>query len=178
MNGSSSVWGQIGTLNRMKMLLKDQKIVLAQMIFNDRELLFGENGPNVSKVEKQEKWIEIFIKLNAMGANIPDYKVCLKSWQEMTCIIVGVHTCKVWNYILNLVQHIFGIIKILVFVPDSWLNHNDHCHNCRVNCHIDVINLIFIEHSHNIIYKIKRVVPEYLVRTAHAHLERHFTHMH
>ena len=57
------------------MLLKDQKVVLAQMIFNDRELLFGENGPNVSKVEKQEKWIEIFIKLNAMGANIPDYKV-------------------------------------------------------------------------------------------------------
>ena len=59
------------------MLLKDQKVVLAQMIFNDRELLFGENGPNVSKVEKQEKWIEIFIKLNAMGANIPDYKVIM-----------------------------------------------------------------------------------------------------
>jgi hypothetical protein len=61
------------------MLLKDQKVVLAQMIFNDRELLFGENGPNVSKVEKQEKWIEIFIKLNAMGANIPDYKVSIAS---------------------------------------------------------------------------------------------------
>jgi hypothetical protein len=44
-------------------------------MFNERDLLFGECGPNLSKVEKQEKWIEIFIKLNAMGANIPDYKV-------------------------------------------------------------------------------------------------------
>ena len=59
----------------MKMLSKDQKVILAQMIFNDRDLLFGDCGPNLSKVEKQEKWIEIFIKLNAMGANIPDYKV-------------------------------------------------------------------------------------------------------
>jgi hypothetical protein len=57
------------------MLTKEQKILLAQMIYNERDLLFGECGPNLSKVEKQEKWIEIFIKLNSMGANIPDYKV-------------------------------------------------------------------------------------------------------
>lgn len=41
------------------------------MIFNEKEILFGESN----KLEKQEKWIELFIKLNAMGANIPDYKV-------------------------------------------------------------------------------------------------------
>ena len=45
------------------------------MIYNERDILFGECGPSLSKVEKQEKWIEIFIKLNSMGANIPDYKV-------------------------------------------------------------------------------------------------------
>ena len=48
---------------------------MAQMIYNERDILFGECGPSLSKVEKQEKWIEIFIKLNSMGANIPDYKV-------------------------------------------------------------------------------------------------------
>ncbi len=53
------------------MLDKNQKTIFAQMLFNDKDLLFGE----FPKQEKQEKWIEIFIKLNAMGANIPDYKV-------------------------------------------------------------------------------------------------------
>ena len=53
------------------MLDKNQKTIFAQMLFNDKDLLFGD-GP---KLEKQEKWIEVFIKLNAMGANIPDYKV-------------------------------------------------------------------------------------------------------
>ncbi len=59
----------------IKMLSKEHKILLAQMIFNERQVLFGDCGPNLSKVEKQEKWVEIFIKLNSMGANIPDYKV-------------------------------------------------------------------------------------------------------
>lgn len=59
----------------IKMLSKELKIFLAQLIFNERHILFGDCGPNLSKVEKQEKWVEIFIKLNAMGANIPDYKV-------------------------------------------------------------------------------------------------------
>ena len=53
------------------MLDKNQKTIFAQMLFNDKDLLFGD----CNKQEKQEKWIEIFIKLNAMGANIPDYKV-------------------------------------------------------------------------------------------------------
>lgn len=59
------------------MLTKEQKVTFAQMLFNDKDLLFGDCGPNLSKVEKQEKWIEIFIKLNAMGANIPSYQVRL-----------------------------------------------------------------------------------------------------
>ncbi len=57
------------------MLTKELKAIFAQMLYNDKDMLFGECGPSLSKVEKQEKWIEIFIKLNAMGANLPDYKV-------------------------------------------------------------------------------------------------------
>lgn len=57
------------------MLTKELKVVFAQMLYNDKDLLFAECGPHLSKTEKQEKWIEIFIKLNALGANIPDYKV-------------------------------------------------------------------------------------------------------
>ena len=72
------------------MLTKEQKIILAQMIYNERDLLFGECGPSLSKVEKQEKWIEIFIKLNAMGANIPDYKVSLsKTGQRPAMFLVS-----------------------------------------------------------------------------------------
>ena len=57
------------------MLTYDQKLLLSQMIFNEKEILFGEFGPNLSKVEKQEKWMEILVKLNSIGANLHDYKV-------------------------------------------------------------------------------------------------------
>ena len=48
---------------------------MAQMIFNEKETLFGEFGPELTKVEKQEKWMEILVKLNSVGANLTDYKV-------------------------------------------------------------------------------------------------------
>ena len=57
------------------MLTTDQKMSMAQMIFNEKEILFGEFGADLTKVEKQEKWIEILVKLNSIGANIHDYKV-------------------------------------------------------------------------------------------------------
>ena len=57
------------------MLTYEQKMLMAQMIFNEREILFGEFGPNLTKVEKQEKWMEILVKLNSIGANVHDYKV-------------------------------------------------------------------------------------------------------
>ena len=59
------------------MLNYDQKLLMAQMIFNEKEILFGEFGPSLTKVEKQEKWMEILVKLNSVGANIHDYKVSL-----------------------------------------------------------------------------------------------------
>jgi len=57
------------------MLNRDQKKVLAQLLFNDKETLFGDVGTNTSKADKQKKWIEIFIRMNSFGANFPDYKV-------------------------------------------------------------------------------------------------------
>lgn len=57
------------------MLTYDQKILMAQMIFNEKVILFSDFGPNLTKVEKQEKWMEIVVKLNSIGANIQDYKV-------------------------------------------------------------------------------------------------------
>ena len=57
------------------MLTPEQKMLMVQMIFNEKEVLFGEFGPDLSKVEKQEKWIEILVKLNSLGANLTDYKV-------------------------------------------------------------------------------------------------------
>ena len=57
------------------MLTPEQKMLMAQMIFNEKEVLFGEFGPDLSKVEKQEKWMEILVKLNSVGANLTDYKV-------------------------------------------------------------------------------------------------------
>ena len=57
------------------MLTFEQKMLMAQMIFNEKEILFGEFGPGLSKVEKQEKWMEILVKLNSIGANLTDYKV-------------------------------------------------------------------------------------------------------
>ena len=59
----------------VKMLTYDQKMLMAQMIFNEKTILFGDFGPNLTKVEKQEKWMEIVVKLNSIGANIQDYKV-------------------------------------------------------------------------------------------------------
>ena len=50
-------------------------MLMAQMIFNEKETLFGEFGPELTKVEKQEKWMEILVKLNSVGANLTDYKV-------------------------------------------------------------------------------------------------------
>ena len=61
------------------MLTPEQKMLMAQMIFNEKEVLFGEFGPDLSKVEKQEKWMEILVKLNSVGANLTDYKVRLRS---------------------------------------------------------------------------------------------------
>ena len=57
------------------MLSYDQKMLMAQMIFNEKTILFGDFGPDLTKVEKQEKWMEIVVKLNGIGANIQDYKV-------------------------------------------------------------------------------------------------------
>ena len=57
------------------MLTHEQKMLMAQMIFNEKSVLFGDFGPDLTKVEKQEKWMEIVVKLNGMGANIQDYKV-------------------------------------------------------------------------------------------------------
>ena len=62
------------------MLTPEQKMLMAQMIFNEKEVLFGEFGPDLSKVEKQEKWMEILVKLNSVGANLTDYKVRLRSY--------------------------------------------------------------------------------------------------
>jgi hypothetical protein len=62
------------------MLNRDQKKVLAQLLFNDKEILFGDVGTAISKADKQKKWIEIFIKMNSFGANFPDYKVMLVSY--------------------------------------------------------------------------------------------------
>ena len=59
----------------VKMLSYDQKMLMAQMIFNEKSILFGDFGPDLTKVEKQEKWMEIVVKLNGIGANIQDYKV-------------------------------------------------------------------------------------------------------
>ena len=61
------------------MLTPEQKMLMAQMIFNEKEVLFGEFGPDLSKVEKQEKWMEILVKLNSVGANLTDYKVRFRS---------------------------------------------------------------------------------------------------
>merc|ERR1712141_224596 len=58
-----------------KMLTFEQKMLMSQMIFNEKEILFGEFGPGLSKVEKQEKWMEILVKLNSVGANLTDYKI-------------------------------------------------------------------------------------------------------
>ena len=58
-----------------KMLTFEQKALMAQMVFNEKEILFGEFGADLTKVEKQEKWMEILVKLNSIGANIHDYKV-------------------------------------------------------------------------------------------------------
>ncbi len=57
------------------MLTYDQKVLMAQMIFNEKDVLFGDFGPSLTKVEKQEKWMEILVKLNSLGANVQDYKV-------------------------------------------------------------------------------------------------------
>ena len=57
------------------MLTTDQKMSMAQMIFNEKEILFGEFGAELTRADKQEKWIEILVKLNSIGANIHDYKV-------------------------------------------------------------------------------------------------------
>ena len=57
------------------MLTFEHKMLMAQMIFNEKETLFGEFGPELTKVEKQEKWMEILVKLNSVGANLTDYKV-------------------------------------------------------------------------------------------------------
>ena len=61
--------------SEFRMLTYDQKILMAQMIFNEKVILFSDFGPNLTKVEKQEKWMEIVVKLNSIGANIQDYKV-------------------------------------------------------------------------------------------------------
>lgn len=67
-----------------KMLTHDQKLLMAQMIFNEREVLFGEFGPGLTKVEKQEKWMEILVKLNSIGANVNDYKTLRDNeWSNM-----------------------------------------------------------------------------------------------
>ena len=57
------------------MLTFEHKMLMAQMIFNEKETLFGDFGPELTKVEKQEKWMEILVKLNSVGANLTDYKV-------------------------------------------------------------------------------------------------------
>ena len=57
------------------MLTTDQKLLMAQMIFNEKEILFGKFEADLTRVDKQEKWIEILVKLNSIGANIYDYKV-------------------------------------------------------------------------------------------------------
>ena len=59
------------------MLTFEHKMLMAQMIFNEKETLFGEFGPELTKVEKQEKWMEILVKLNSVGANLTDYKVSI-----------------------------------------------------------------------------------------------------
>ena len=61
--------------SNLKMLTFEHKMLMAQMIFNEKETLFGEFGPELTKVEKQEKWMEILVKLNSVGANLTDYKV-------------------------------------------------------------------------------------------------------
>ena len=79
------------------MLTFEQKALMAQMIFNEKEILFGEFGADLTKVEKQEKWMEILVKLNSIGANVHDYKVkstlCLK------------------HFLINIVFHIFFFQK-------------------------------------------------------------------
>ena len=68
---------QNSKVSSVKMLTYDQKVLMAQMIFNEKDILFGEFGPDLTKVEKQEKWMEILVKLNSIGANVSDYKVSL-----------------------------------------------------------------------------------------------------
>lgn len=69
------------------MLTPEQKMLMAQMIFNEKEVLFGEFGPDLSKVEKQEKWMEILVKLNSVGANLTDYKVRLRSYLKVSFFV-------------------------------------------------------------------------------------------
>ena len=71
----------------LKMLTPEQKMLMAQMIFNEKEVLFGEFGPDLSKVEKQEKWMEILVKLNSVGANLTDYKVRLRSYLKVSFFV-------------------------------------------------------------------------------------------
>ena len=59
----------------VNMLTTDQKLLMAQMIFNEKEILFGKFEADLTRADKQEKWIEILVKLNSIGANIHDYKV-------------------------------------------------------------------------------------------------------
>jgi len=66
------------------MLSKEHKLLLAQLVYNDRHIIIGELGPNLSKADKQEKWNEIFLKLNAMRANLPDFKTLRDvEWSNM-----------------------------------------------------------------------------------------------
>ena len=65
------------------MLSKEQKLALAQMVFNNKDVIMGEYGPNLTKVEKQQKWMEILIKLNSMGADITDYQVSMKNYMNV-----------------------------------------------------------------------------------------------
>ena len=66
------------------MLTFEQKALMAQMIFNEKEILFGEFGADLTKVEKQEKWMEILVKLNSIGGNVNDYKTLRDNeWSNM-----------------------------------------------------------------------------------------------
>ena len=66
------------------MLTFEQKALMAQMIFNEKEILFGEFGADLTKVEKQEKWMEILVKLNSIGGNVHDYKTLRDNeWSNM-----------------------------------------------------------------------------------------------
>lgn len=58
----------------MSSLSKDQKLKLACLVCDSKEVLFGKFSPTVTKAARNKKWDEIFQQMVAVGAPVKDAK--------------------------------------------------------------------------------------------------------